>query len=62
MSAVGEFYQSTLGKKVVMAITGAMMVLFVISHMAGNLKFFVALDSSGVYAIDAYAAHLRSIA
>jgi succinate dehydrogenase / fumarate reductase cytochrome b subunit len=62
MSGVGAFYHSSLGKKVIMAVTGAMMVLFVVSHMAGNLKIFVGLDpASGVYAIDAYAEHLRAL-
>jgi succinate dehydrogenase / fumarate reductase cytochrome b subunit len=34
------FWQSTNGKKVVMAVTGAMMFLFVIGHMLGNLQIF----------------------
>ncbi len=32
------FWQSTNGKKVVMAVTGAMMFLFVIGHLLGNLQ------------------------
>jgi len=43
-----------VGKKVTMAVTGAVWVAFVIVHMAGNLKMF-----SGVRAIDAYALFLR---
>jgi succinate dehydrogenase / fumarate reductase, cytochrome b subunit len=34
------FWQSTNGKKVVMAVTGCMMFLFVIGHMLGNLQMF----------------------
>lgn len=34
------FWQSTNGKKVVMAVTGAMMFLFVIGHLLGNLQVF----------------------
>lgn len=34
------FWQSTNGKKVVMAVTGAIMFLFVIGHMLGNLQIF----------------------
>jgi succinate dehydrogenase / fumarate reductase cytochrome b subunit len=34
------FWQSTNGKKVVMAVTGAIMFLFVIGHMLGNLQVF----------------------
>ncbi len=62
MSGVGAFYHSSLGKKVIMALTGAVMVLFVVSHMAGNLKIFLGTDSlHGGYAIDVYAEHLRAI-
>ncbi len=32
------FWQSTNGKKVVMAVTGVMMFGFVIGHMLGNLQ------------------------
>jgi succinate dehydrogenase / fumarate reductase cytochrome b subunit len=34
------FWQSTNGKKVVMAVTGCLMFLFVIGHMLGNLQIF----------------------
>lgn len=34
------FWQSTNGKKVVMALTGVMMFLFVIGHLLGNLLVF----------------------
>jgi succinate dehydrogenase / fumarate reductase cytochrome b subunit len=56
-----DFYRSTVGKKVVMAITGLMMIGFVIGHMAGNLKVFLGFDSYGVAALDYYALHLRQI-
>ncbi len=57
-----QFWGSTIGKKIVMAITGAAMVLFVIGHMAGNLKVFGGMDpTSGIYKVDAYAAFLLSI-
>jgi succinate dehydrogenase / fumarate reductase cytochrome b subunit len=36
-----RFWDSTNGKKVVMAVTGAILVLFVIVHMVGNLQTFV---------------------
>src|SRR6059036_649892 len=45
-----------VGKKVVMAVTGIVLVGFVIAHMLGNLKVF--LDAE---AIDAYAAFLRTM-
>jgi len=47
-------WDTTIGKKVVMAVTGAVMILFVIAHMIGNLKIF-----AGPSAIDTYARFLR---
>jgi succinate dehydrogenase cytochrome b subunit len=44
-------YQTSIGKKVVMAVTGAIMYLYVIAHMIGNLKFFSGADHLNAYAI-----------
>lgn len=54
MRLVARFWGSALGKKIVMAITGLIMVGFVIGHMAGNLQVFL-----GAEKIDAYAALLH---
>lgn len=35
-----ELYRSALGKKYVMAITGIMLIGFVVAHMVGNLKMY----------------------
>lgn len=40
MHALSRFWQSTVGKKIVMAVTGIIGILFVIGHMAGNLQMF----------------------
>ncbi|HET9086320.1 MAG TPA: succinate dehydrogenase cytochrome b subunit [Acidobacteriaceae bacterium] len=53
---VVTFWQSTNGKKVVMAITGAMMFLFVVGHLLGNLQVF-----EGPEKINAYGHFLHSI-
>lgn len=45
-----------VGKKIVMAVTGLVLVGFVIAHMLGNLKIFL-----GAEAIDAYAVFLRTM-
>jgi succinate dehydrogenase / fumarate reductase cytochrome b subunit len=45
-----------VGKKIVMAITGIILVGFVIAHMVGNLKIFL-----GQEVIDAYAHFLREM-
>ena len=47
---------TVVGKKVVMAVTGLVLVGFVIAHMLGNLKIFL-----GAQAIDAYAVFLRTM-
>ena len=49
-------WQSTIGKKAVMAVTGLVMVLFLLLHMLGNLKVFF-----GPKDFDAYASWLRTI-
>jgi succinate dehydrogenase / fumarate reductase, cytochrome b subunit len=49
-------WNSVIGKKVVMAVTGAVLILFVIMHMLGNLKIF-----SGPEEINAYSRFLREV-
>ncbi len=49
-------WSSVIGKKVVMAVTGAVLILFVIAHMLGNLKIF-----SGPEEINAYSRFLREV-
>src|SRR5919107_1053615 len=48
-------YRSTIGKKMIMAVTGLVLVVFVIGHMAGNLQQFL-----GPARMNAYAAFLKS--
>lgn len=50
-----RFWRSTVGKKIVMAVTGLIMIGFVIGHLAGNLLFFAGRDR-----INAYSAFLHS--
>jgi succinate dehydrogenase / fumarate reductase cytochrome b subunit len=49
-------WRTTVGKKVVMALTGVVLVGFVVGHMIGNLKIFL-----GEKAINDYAAFLREV-
>jgi len=51
-----SLWNSVVGKKVVMAATGAVLVLFVIGHMIGNFKIF-----SGPEEINAYSRFLREV-
>jgi succinate dehydrogenase / fumarate reductase cytochrome b subunit len=50
------FWASTIGKKIVMAVTGVMLFGFVIAHLAGNLQVF-----EGPAKLNAYGAFLHSI-
>ena len=54
MSTVRALTESTVGRKVLMAVSGALLVLFVIGHMLGNLKAF-----QGPEAFNHYAEFLR---
>jgi succinate dehydrogenase / fumarate reductase cytochrome b subunit len=56
-SWLAAFYRSTLGRKVVMAVTGVVLVTFVIVHVGGNLLMF-----SGPEPMNAYAAFLKKSA
>ena len=40
-----RLYRSSVGKKAVMAITGAALFGFVLAHMVGNLKLYLGKDS-----------------
>ena len=44
-----RFYRSTIGKKIIMAVTGLIGIGFVIAHMAGNLQAFVGRDKLNAY-------------
>lgn len=52
--------QSMLGKKAVVAVTGATLVGFLVGHVAGNLKVFLPDPEPGVSDLDVYAEFLRS--
>jgi len=44
-----RFYQSTVGKKAIMAVTGVIGVGYVILHMAGNLQAFAGREKINSY-------------
>src|SRR4051812_7381360 len=41
VNRINRFYDSTIGKKAVMAVSGLILFGFLIAHMAGNLQFFL---------------------
>jgi succinate dehydrogenase / fumarate reductase cytochrome b subunit len=52
--AIARFYDSTIGKKAIMAITGLILFGFLIAHMLGNLQVFL-----GAAVMDHYAETLH---
>lgn len=45
-----KFWDSSVGKKVVMGVTGLIFVGFVIGHMLGNLQIFLGMERYNAYA------------
>jgi succinate dehydrogenase / fumarate reductase cytochrome b subunit len=56
MTGVLTLYRTSVGKKVIMAITGIVLVGFVVFHMYGNTKMYL-----GPQVFNEYAAGLRTI-
>jgi succinate dehydrogenase / fumarate reductase cytochrome b subunit len=54
-SRLGALWRSHIGKKALMAVTGVLLFLFTVGHMAGNLQVF-----KGAEAINHYAELLRT--
>jgi len=52
-----KLFSDSIGRKAVMAVTGLLMVLFVVGHLLGNLSIFAGPDG-----INAYAEKLRELA
>lgn len=55
MELIRPIFGSSLGRKYLMAVTGLLLVLFVLFHMAGNLQLF-----AGRAKLNAYAHFLKS--
>ena len=56
MNPPGRSFPSSIGKKVVMAVTGFIMYVFVVGHLTGNLQIFQHPDH-----INGYAQFLRNL-
>jgi succinate dehydrogenase / fumarate reductase cytochrome b subunit len=56
VNALSAFYHSSVGKKMIVAITGIILILFVIGHLLGNLQIFLGPDW-----INGYSQHLRDL-
>jgi succinate dehydrogenase / fumarate reductase cytochrome b subunit len=53
---VTTFFRSSIGKKIVAAVTGIILILFVVGHLLGNLQIFLGPDW-----INGYSQHLRDL-
>jgi len=51
-----SFFRSSIGKKLLVAITGVMLLGFIVVHMLGNLQFF-----AGPHVINEYGTKLRHL-
>ncbi len=60
MQTGAGFFGSSIGKKIVMAVTGLMLVGFVVAHMIGNLQLYLPLHG-GEHALDEYGRFLRTV-
>ena len=50
MSWLFDFWRSSIGGKVTMAITGVLLFGFVIAHLLGNLQLFLEPSAINTYA------------
>jgi succinate dehydrogenase / fumarate reductase cytochrome b subunit len=50
MCSICSFIKSTIGRKMLMALTGLVLVLFVLGHMLGNLQIFLGAEVINAYA------------
>jgi succinate dehydrogenase / fumarate reductase, cytochrome b subunit len=55
MNIIANIFKSSLGKKYIMAVSGFVLFLFVLGHLAGNLQIFL-----GAEAINRYGHFLQS--
>jgi succinate dehydrogenase / fumarate reductase cytochrome b subunit len=56
VNALSVFCHSSVGKKMIVAITGIILILFVFGHLLGNLQIFL-----GPEWINGYSEHLRDL-
>src|ERR1700731_4328357 len=53
---ISDFCHSSVGRKMIVAVTGVILILFVIGHLLGNLQIFL-----GPEWINSYSQHLRDL-
>jgi len=60
MRRLAAIYQTSVGKKVIAALSGTLLIAFLVMHAVGNLTVFSGADARGVPYIDQYAAFLAA--
>ena len=50
MNPAGAFFRSSIGRKIIMAVTGLILIGFVVGHLVGNLQVFQDPDHLNGYA------------
>src|SRR3982751_4021937 len=53
---ISTFCHSSIGRKIIVAVTGVVLILFVIGHLLGNLQIYLGPDW-----INGYSQHLRDL-
>ncbi len=56
MNRVAAFYRTSIGKKFIVAVTGLILIGFIIGHLLGNLQIFLGPDW-----VNSYAEHLHAL-
>src|SRR3954462_7778916 len=56
VTAFCSFFRSSVGKKMIVALTGIVLIAFVVGHLLGNLQIFLGPDW-----VNSYAEHLREL-
>ena len=56
MNHLSAFYKSSIGKKIIVAVTGVILIGFIVGHLLGNLQIFM-----GPEYINSYAEKLRAL-
>jgi len=61
MKRLAVLYRTSVGKKIVAASTGMLLIAFLLMHAVGNLSVFSGTDAGGTPYIDLYAAFLAGL-
>ena len=49
MNQVSSYFNSSIGRKQIVAVTGLLLILFILGHLAGNLLIYLGPDAYNLY-------------